>query len=101
MPSKNGEDSDLALAMVMQHCSGMESESISLNELQDVLASFKKGKSAAEDGVCYEFIQLLSETSFGQAFVDLLNSILHGACEIPPTWYQGRLTSLPNVGRPF
>ena len=33
---------------------------------------------------------MLVQTSLGQAFVDLLNSILHGVSEIPPSWYEGR-----------
>ena len=38
--------------MVLAHCSNTNSENISIQELQDVLASFKKGKSGGEDGVC-------------------------------------------------
>ena len=91
-PRHNGEDSELALAMVSAHCSNTNSENISIQELQDVLASFKKGKSAAEDGVCYEFLQVLAQTSLRKAFVDFLNSILRGIHEIPPAWFEGRLT---------
>ena len=36
--------------------------------LRDALASFKMGKSAGEDGVCYEFLQVLAQTSLCQFF---------------------------------
>ena len=43
---------------------------------------------------------MLAQTSLCQAFLDFLNSILHGTYEIPPAWFEGRLTFLPKVCRP-
>ena len=73
---------------------------ISEEEVCEVLGTCKAGKSAGEDGISYELLQLLMQTECRVHLVDLFNSVLFGTSPLPPSWLSSKLTLLPKVPQP-
>ena len=75
---------------------------ITLQEVTDVLATVtcKAGKSCGDDGISYEFLNLLVNTSLSHHLVELFNAILFQVSEVPPTWLTSHLTFIPKITTP-
>ena len=73
---------------------------ITEEEVCEVLATCKSGKSCGDDGISYEFLQFLMQTECRVHFVEWFNSILFQTSPIPPSWLSSKLTLLPKVPQP-
>ena len=93
-------DNQLSMRMVAQHVGDVQAVPFSPDEAKLCLSAFKQGKSAGEDGIPYEFLQVVAQTSLLQSMVDGLNRVLQGIQPIPRPWMEGRLTFLPKVTKP-
>ena len=72
----------------------------SAEEIGEVLATCKPGKSCGPDGVSYELLQLVMQTECRVHVVELFNSVLFQTSPIPDNWLHSRLTLLPKVPNP-
>ena len=73
---------------------------ITEEEVCEVLATCKAGKSCGDNGISYEFLQLFMQTECRVHFVEWFNSVLFQTSPIPPTWLSSKLTLLPKVPQP-
>ncbi|CAE7937703.1 unnamed protein product [Symbiodinium sp. KB8] len=73
---------------------------ITEEEVCEVLATCKSGKSCGDDGISYEFLQFFMQTECRVHFVEWFNSILFQTSPIPPSWLSSKLTLLPKVPQP-
>ena len=71
-----------------------------LQEIQEVAFMCKHNKSTGEDGISYEAIQLLLQTTLARNLVELFNSILMGLTPPPPEWLSNHVTFLPKTADP-
>ena len=69
-------------------------------EILHVLSTCKRGKSAGQDGITYEFIETLMQSNLSGAFVAWFNSILAGSSDIPEPWRISQATFLPKRQEP-
>ncbi|CAE7306866.1 unnamed protein product [Symbiodinium sp. CCMP2592] len=70
-----------------------------LQELQDIAFMCKHNKSTGADGISYEAVQLLLQTSLGANF-ELFNDVLLGLRPVPDSWLSNHVTFLPKTPSP-
>ena len=58
----------------------------------------KAGKSCGVDGVPYELLQCIMQTSLAEEFIDFFNSVLDGSTEVPQEWLDNKVFSSQNPG---
>ena len=71
-----------------------------LHEIQEVAFMCKHNKSTGEDGISYEAIQLLLQTTLARNFLELFNAVLMGLAPPPPEWLSNHVTFLPKTADP-
>ena len=71
-----------------------------LQEIQEVAFMCKHNKSTGEDGISYEAIQLLLQTTLARNLVELFNSVLMGLTPPPSEWLSNHVTFLPKTADP-
>ena len=71
-----------------------------LQEIQEVAFMCKHNKSTGADGISYEAIQLLLQTTLAQNLVELFNSVLMGLAPPPSEWLSKHVTFLPKTADP-
>ena len=71
-----------------------------LHEIQEVAFMCKHNKSTGEDGISYEAIQLLLQTTLARNFLELFNSVLMGLAPPPSEWLSNHVTFLPKTADP-
>ena len=91
----------LALA-IFRHRAGpvLNPQAFSLQEIQDVAFQCKHNKSTGADGVSYEAIQLLLQTSLSTNLLEMFNAVLWGIRKVPPAWLSNHVTFLPKTAAP-
>ncbi|CAE7360009.1 pol [Symbiodinium sp. CCMP2592] len=72
----------------------------SLTEIQEVAFQCKHNKSTGADGISYEAIQLLLQTSLSEHLVELFNDVLWGTRAIPTPWLSNHVIFLPKTAAP-
>ena len=73
---------------------------ITTSEIADVLATCKPGKSCGNDGISYEFLNLVAHTGLAHHLAELFNAILFQVKEIPSSWLSSHLTFIPKIPVP-
>ena len=71
-----------------------------IQEVQEVAFMCKHNKSTGADGVSYEAIQLLLQSSLAEHFIDFFNAILWGLQKFPDEWLSNHVTFLPKTADP-
>ena len=74
--------------------------SITPEEIQDVLDTTKAGKSTGQDGVPYELVYSVMQSTLQTEFVSFFNSVLHQISPIPARWLRSQVALIPKVKRP-
>ena len=71
-------------------------------EITDLLATCKRGKSAGSDGVPDELLQIAMQTTLRVHLkvTEAFNAILLGSTTIPQLWLESRLTFIPKTVSP-
>ena len=82
--------------MVSAHAASTEPAEFTAEEVSGVLVTMKRGKSCGPDGVSYELLRGLHQTSLDSLF----NAVLCSRQQIPAPWFEGQLTFLPKVAKP-
>eukprot|EP00439_Symbiodinium_sp_Y106_P003587 s6301_g1.t1 len=75
-------------------------EAFTLQEIQDVAFLCKHNKSTGADGISYEAIQLLLQTSLSANLLEMFNTVLWGLRQVPPSWLSNHVTFLPKTSAP-
>ena len=73
---------------------------ITSEEIQLVLDTTKAGKSTGQDGVPYELMFSIMQSSLQCEFVSFFNSVLHQATPIPTRWLKSQVALIPKIKRP-
>ena len=66
-------------------------------EILEILATCKRGKSTGSDGIPYELLQIAMQTSLRAHITEMFNDILVGSCDVPKSWLESRLTFIPKT----
>ena len=69
-------------------------------EIQAVLDTTKAGKSTGQDGVPYELMFSIMQSSLQEEFVSFFNSVLHETNPIPERWLKSQVALIPKTKRP-
>ena len=77
-------ESELGLRMVWCHAKDCILEAFTLPEVQEVLPSFKHGKSCGTDGVSYELLDVLAQSEAAPLFLEFLNAVWTRKVPVPP-----------------
>ena len=93
-------DSALSVEMVSAHAVHTVPGEFTFEEVSGVLFNMKRGNSCGPDGVSYELLQGLHQTSLGPSLDSLFNAVLYARQRIPASWFEGQLTFLPKVAKP-
>ena len=73
---------------------------ITVDEISTVLATCKPGKSCGNDGISYEFLNLVAHTGLAHHLAELFNAILFQVKEIPSSWLSSHVTFIPKIPTP-
>ena len=92
---------DSALNLYLSRVDGFSTPNlITHSEIVDVLATCKPGKSCGDDGISYEFLNLVSHTDLVHHLSSLFNAILFQVTDLPSSWLSSRLTFIPKIPAP-
>ena len=61
---------------------------ITEEEIVEILATCKRGKSSGSDGIPYEFLQIAMQTSLRALLSEYFNDILVGSISVPQLWLE-------------
>ena len=78
----------------------MNPDPFTLNEVQEVAFMCKHNKSTGADGISYEAIQLLLQSSLAAHLIEFFNAVLLGLQKVPDEWLSNHVTFLPKVSDP-
>ncbi|CAE7357404.1 pol [Symbiodinium sp. CCMP2592] len=71
-----------------------------LTEIQEVAFQCKHNKSTGADGISYEAIQLILQTSLSEHLLELFNDVLWGVRPVPRSWLSNHVIFLPKTAAP-
>ena len=95
------DQSTTALRQVQLHANtATHFNPITEEELDRALAEAKRGRSAGETGITYEFLQIIACTGLKVHMLDMLNGIMDGSIAVPVQWLLHRITFLPKTPQP-
>ena len=70
------------------------------DEIVEILATCKHGKSSGADGIPYEFLQVAMQTSLRVHISEYFNDVLVGSAAVPQAWLESKLTFIAKTVSP-